>query len=168
MVPHAERANTASFLEEVIKYVTALQTRVRDLEAVVGPSQVRHPPSTPDPLASMLPAGPGAQPYPAHLLSDPASLRGSLPPSLQQLPQQQRSAACPGTDSSPGFRPVSSGQKHSTSPPLHAQAPSPNVAKRSPTSSTATDDSGVPPKKRHRSQPYDQSAMPPHTLEALV
>ncbi len=33
VVPHAERANTASFLEEVIKYIQDLQKRIADLEA---------------------------------------------------------------------------------------------------------------------------------------
>ncbi|KAK9822563.1 hypothetical protein WJX74_004772 [Apatococcus lobatus] len=33
VVPHAERANTASFLEEVIKYIQDLQKRIQELEA---------------------------------------------------------------------------------------------------------------------------------------
>ena len=43
LVPHAERANTACFLEEVIKYIDALKRRVGELEA--GPSQ-QQPAST--------------------------------------------------------------------------------------------------------------------------
>ncbi|KAK9787467.1 hypothetical protein WJX73_001427 [Symbiochloris irregularis] len=35
-VPHQDRANTAAFLDEVIKYVQSLQQRVRELEAAVG------------------------------------------------------------------------------------------------------------------------------------
>ena len=33
VVPHAERANTASFLEEVITYIQGLQKRIAELEA---------------------------------------------------------------------------------------------------------------------------------------
>ena len=162
VVPHAERANTASFLEEVIKYVTALQSRVRDLEAVVGPAQHRHPPATPDPLASILPPAPGAQPYAGHPLhSEQAAMRSSLPPPMQlSQQQQQRPSVPPAGDSSPGFRPVANGHKHPTPPPSQHLAASPGLAKRSPTSSTATEDSsGVPPKKRHRSQAVDQAVL---------
>ena len=167
MVPHAERANTASFLEEVIKYVTALQTRNRELEAVVG-SQFRQPPATADPLASVLPAAPGAQPYPTQYLqqAEAAGLRSSLPPPAQQVPQQQRPTVGQATDGSPGFRPVSGAHKHST-PPL-AQVLSASPGKRSPTSSTATDETGVPPKKRHRSQAADQAAVPVSAVEAVA
>lgn len=33
MVPHSDRANTASFLEEVLKYIDSLKTRVSELES---------------------------------------------------------------------------------------------------------------------------------------
>lgn len=36
MVPHAERANTASFLEEVITYIQTLQKRIAELEQLTG------------------------------------------------------------------------------------------------------------------------------------
>lgn len=36
MVPHAERANTACFLEEVIKYIDSLKRRTVELEAALG------------------------------------------------------------------------------------------------------------------------------------
>jgi hypothetical protein len=35
-VPHAERANTASFLEEVITYIQGLQKRIAELEQLTG------------------------------------------------------------------------------------------------------------------------------------
>ena len=47
VVPHAERANTASFLEETRQYVLALQARVRELEAQLPPDQPRMLPAAP-------------------------------------------------------------------------------------------------------------------------
>lgn len=42
IVPHTERANTALFLEDVVKYVQRLQTRVAELENKLGlPPSVR-------------------------------------------------------------------------------------------------------------------------------
>lgn len=35
LVPHAERANTACFLEEVIKYIEVLKRRVVELETTL-------------------------------------------------------------------------------------------------------------------------------------
>ena len=35
-MPHAERANTAAFLEEVINYIDSLKNRVKELEEKVG------------------------------------------------------------------------------------------------------------------------------------
>ena len=48
VVPHAERANTASFLEECITYIQNLQKRIAELEQLAGLSQatVSHPAST--------------------------------------------------------------------------------------------------------------------------
>ena len=47
-MPHAERANTASFLEECITYIQNLQKRIAELEQLAGLTQatVSHPPST--------------------------------------------------------------------------------------------------------------------------
>ena len=39
MVPHAERANTAAFLEEVITYISTLKQRVLELEAGLPASE---------------------------------------------------------------------------------------------------------------------------------
>ena len=36
IVPHAERANTAAFLEEVINYIGSLKDHVKELEEKVG------------------------------------------------------------------------------------------------------------------------------------
>lgn len=52
LVPHAERANTACFLEEVIKYIEALKARTLDLE-----SQVEALTGKPVPKSLALPTG---------------------------------------------------------------------------------------------------------------
>jgi hypothetical protein len=46
-VPHAEGANTASFLEECITYIQGLQKRIAELEHLAGVSQmtISHPAS---------------------------------------------------------------------------------------------------------------------------
>ena len=57
VVPHAERANTASFLEECITYIQNLQKRIAELEQLAGLSQatVSHPTSTAGPGSPRLP-----------------------------------------------------------------------------------------------------------------
>lgn len=54
VVPHAERANTASFLEECITYIQNLQKRIAELEQLAGLAQA----------TVSLPASPG---LPGHL-----------------------------------------------------------------------------------------------------
>ncbi len=45
IVPHSDRANTAAFLEDVVKYVEGLQARVRELEG-----RLNLPQSVPNPV----------------------------------------------------------------------------------------------------------------------
>ncbi|KAK9915087.1 hypothetical protein WJX75_004589 [Coccomyxa subellipsoidea] len=47
VVPHAERANTASFLEEVITYIQGLQKRIAELEQAAAGGQPNTQPGTP-------------------------------------------------------------------------------------------------------------------------
>jgi hypothetical protein len=47
IVPHTERANTALFLEDVVKYVQRLQTRVAELENKLGLPPTVRPVATP-------------------------------------------------------------------------------------------------------------------------
>jgi hypothetical protein len=77
-VPHAERANTACFLEEVIKYVDSLKRRNAELEAIVGSKTA----------AADLPTQPIAAI--AASLNKPLTTPGQAPqqPSLSQGQQQ--------------------------------------------------------------------------------
>ena len=86
VVPHAERANTASFLEECITYIQNLQKRIAELEQLAGLSQatVSHPTSTAGAGAPSLPvaapiSGSGAAQQPeASAVVGPASSQGPL------------------------------------------------------------------------------------------
>ena len=55
-MPHAERANTAAFLEEVITYISTLKQRVLELEAGLPASEKTVQPTVPsnDPGASLV------------------------------------------------------------------------------------------------------------------
>jgi hypothetical protein len=52
VVPHAERANTASFLEEVITYIQGLQKRIAELEQAAAGGQVTAQPTIGQPATS--------------------------------------------------------------------------------------------------------------------
>lgn len=54
-MPHAERANTAAFLEEVITYIGTLKQRVLELEAGLPASEktVQPPVASTDPASSL-------------------------------------------------------------------------------------------------------------------
>ena len=52
VVPHAERANTASFLEEVITYIQGLQKRIAELEQAAAGGQVIAQPTIGQPATS--------------------------------------------------------------------------------------------------------------------
>lgn len=52
VVPHAERANTASFLEEVITYIQGLQKRIAELEQAAAGGQVITQPTIAQPATS--------------------------------------------------------------------------------------------------------------------
>ncbi len=87
-MPHAERANTASFLEECITYIQNLQKRIAELEQLAGVTQatVSHPASATLPGHISLPtAAPisfsGTVPQPAALaVPRPATSQGPLDP----------------------------------------------------------------------------------------
>lgn len=105
LVPHAERANTATFLEEVIRYISNLQKRNTEMEHMIA--QLQHaplpgqaPPAAPaaaaavaiDPVAAAAAAAAGSQ----LLMQQHAQQRqpsGSTPAAgagiLQALPAQQ-------------------------------------------------------------------------------
>ena len=58
-MPHAERANTASFLEEVITYIQGLQQRIAQLEksALQSPATQAAPAATETELGLYAPSG---------------------------------------------------------------------------------------------------------------
>ena len=89
VVPHAERANTASFLEEVAQYVTALRGRVRDLEAGLPPEQRKL-----DTLGTAPAKVQPAQTQPLLHLQQPL-LHLQQPQAQQQQPQPQQQEAQP-------------------------------------------------------------------------
>lgn len=82
MVPHAERANTACFLEEVIRYIDSLKRRTAELEKAIeivqgGVVSVSQP-------ALHHPSNGGSGPFPtAQLAPVPAQVEASPPPPLQ-------------------------------------------------------------------------------------
>lgn len=95
MVPHEERANTASFLEEVIKYVDTLKTRNAELEELLASSKKgkaarpvddRKPPVLPASRA----AGPASEPPSG---TSPAASADRLKLLQQHLGQNGASAA---------------------------------------------------------------------------
>lgn len=113
VVPHAERANTASFLEEVIKYIQDLQKRIQELEASGAQS------SNPalgklDPLTGSQPGFPqqpqdDLQPHTAHVSgADAARATSSFEPSFEALRHSQ--AGMPPALSDPAEGPPSPGR----------------------------------------------------------
>ena len=95
MVPHAERANTAAFLEEVITYIQALHKRVAELEAR---SSGLSPASAPPPASgSTRPPSPPAAPQPGPNPHAPAAVARHAGPGAEAgLPGALR-AGQPGT-----------------------------------------------------------------------
>ncbi|CAL5221335.1 g3510 [Coccomyxa viridis] len=101
VVPHAERANTASFLEECITYIQNLQKRIAELEQLAGLTQatVSHPASTglPGHLNMPVPAQisfPGAAQQPgATAMGRPINSQGPLDPPDARDPQASAGAA---------------------------------------------------------------------------
>ncbi len=100
-MPHSDRANTASFLEEVLKYIDTLKTRVADLEATVDALKSGrmegHSVGVQVQMSADLEGQPGTLPRSLDgygtILGDPAQLQ--LQPSvgyLQQLFLQQQQA----------------------------------------------------------------------------
>ena len=87
-MPHAERVNTASFLEECITYIQNLQKRIAELEQLAGVTQatVSHPASAALPGHLSLPTPApisfsGAVPQPAaSAVPGPATSQGPLDP----------------------------------------------------------------------------------------
>ena len=91
MVPHSERANTAAFLEEVIKYVEAMQARVTELETALNiplTCQPRQNISTPT-IPPQWPQ-PGSLSQPAS--SAPPTAHTVTVPSAQGLPAVSEAA----------------------------------------------------------------------------
>ena len=95
VVPHAERANTASFLEECITYIQNLQKRIAELEQLPGLTQatVSHPLSTglPGHLSVPAPAqisfSAAAQQPGATAMGRPLNSQGPLDPPDARDPQ---------------------------------------------------------------------------------
>ena len=90
VVPHAERANTAAFLEEVINYIQKLQNRIQELESGLPASDktMQLPAATSDAVT----AGPRSQSPQVNTAEPDALLAGnfsSLPESGS--PSQQTS-----------------------------------------------------------------------------
>lgn len=93
LVPHAERANTACFLEEVIKYVDSLKRRNAELEAAIGskpaPTELPTQPiaaiaaSLNKPLTTTTQSTPGQGP------PQPSLSQGQQQPQLSHPPVQQ-------------------------------------------------------------------------------
>ena len=76
VVPHAERANTAAFLEEVINYIQKLQTRIQELESGLPASDktMQLPTAAADPVA----AGPRSQSPQVNTAEPDALLTGNF------------------------------------------------------------------------------------------
>ena len=75
VVPHAERANTAAFLEEVINYIQKLQQRVQELESGLPASD-----KTQMPAGELAAAAPRSQSPQIHQEQADALLGGSFAP----------------------------------------------------------------------------------------
>ena len=90
MVPHTERSNTACFLEEVLKYIDALKSRVVELESTLQAVRTgKTLPSSHVGGPSVSRAVPGAE-Y-THGSGQPAPQTGySIQQQLQQQQQQQQ------------------------------------------------------------------------------
>lgn len=107
VVPHAERANTASFLEECITYIQNLQKRIAELEQLAGLTQatVSHPASTglPGHLNVPVPAqislSAAAQQPGATAMGRPLNFQGPLDPPDARDPQAIAGTPCSGTSS---------------------------------------------------------------------
>ncbi len=105
VVPHAERANTASFLEECITYIQNLQKRIAELEQLAGLTQatVSHPALTglPGHLNMPVPAQisfPGAAQQPgATAMGRAINSQGPLDPPDARDPQASAGTPRSGT-----------------------------------------------------------------------
>lgn len=162
------------FAQEVIKYVQSLQQRVRELEAAAsGSSQPRQAmghaekvPASVTPFSEVLlkavvPAASGSPllgPLGA-LVTEPAEAEHQLVVSQARDPTEQPASTTAGPevkagdgslDNSNGFRPFFSGQQPGTPTQQPVSGSGTPGARPSPTSSTATEDSSRPPKKRSR------------------
>ena len=128
VVPHAERANTASFLEEVITYIQGLQKRIAELEQAAGGGQVIAQPTIAQPATTSAPlmaqAGFTAVPRAAQSAEVPAPAanhghgagaqgpldardKSSFSCTAAQAPQEAQPSAQPHTQ--PGTPPAVSG-----------------------------------------------------------
>lgn len=87
LVPHAERANTATFLEEVIRYISNLQKRNTEMEHMIA--QLQHAPLP----GQAPPAAPAAA---AAVAIDPAAAAAAAAAGSQLLMQQQLQQRQPG------------------------------------------------------------------------
>ena len=88
MVPHTERSNTACFLEEVLKYIDALKSRVVELESTL--QAIQSGKNGPSPLMSGTSAAPAVRSgRPDQPMNDRMAMQQHQLQQLQMLQHQQ-------------------------------------------------------------------------------
>lgn len=154
VVPHSERANTASFLEEVIHYVTGLQKRVQELEAALQPRSQQAPQHLNLEQLQFLAAAQAAFPSmntagPAQAVSQPAlPSMGHLVSATEAKRARDNDATSQDTSfaramAGKGFRPFAEGGPR----PLTPQPVSQWVGQAD-SAPSSSEDHGMPLKKR--------------------
>ena len=145
-MPHAERANTASFLEEVITYIQGLQKRISELEqgrVTQTPATQAAPASTGNELGLCAASGgPPAslQPPPTQVSPRAPPTRG--PPHVKSCPQvywQSHLSLCTSSQVS---------QPEIAAQPLNAQPSTPPALSGEQSTATSSDANAMPFKKR--------------------